>query len=158
MTLDLAVVPGLLVMALEFLVLAVTGFVVARVALRQRDDLMALAQGLVIGPALWGLTVNFVMRVLPGMPGALVGWLGIAARGRLACLARPVLGARIASTGRWLRCLGARVVLDRTGQPPNAVDCGRLSPPGPGFVNSGGRVSPGLSVAPGSADLLPLRG
>ncbi len=79
MTLDLAVVPGLLVMALEFLVLAVTGFVVARVALRQRDDLMALAQGLVIGPALWGLTVNFVMRVLPGMPGALVGWLGIAA-------------------------------------------------------------------------------
>ena len=81
MTLDLAVVPGLLVMALEFLVLAAAGFVVARAALRQSDDLMALAQGLVIGPALWGLTVNFVMRVLPGMTGALVGWAGIAAAG-----------------------------------------------------------------------------
>lgn len=81
MTLDLAVVPGLLVMALEFLVLAAAGFVVARVGLRQRDDLMALAQGLVIGPALWGLSVNFVMRVLPGMTGALVGWAGIVAAG-----------------------------------------------------------------------------
>ena len=79
MTLDLAVVPGLLVMALEFLVLAAAGFVVARVALRQRDDLVALAQGLAIGPALWGLTVNFVMRAFPGMTGALVGWVGIAA-------------------------------------------------------------------------------
>lgn len=81
MTLDLAVMPGLLLLALELLVLAATGFVVARVALRQRNDLMALAQGLAIGPALWGLTVNFVMRVLPGMPGALVGWAGIAAAG-----------------------------------------------------------------------------
>ena len=78
MMLDLTVVPGLLAMAFEFLVLAAAGFVVARVALRQRNDLMALAQGLIVGPAMWGLTVNFVMRVAPGAAGALVGWLLVA--------------------------------------------------------------------------------
>ena len=78
MTLDLAVVPGLLLLAFELLVLVAAGFVVARVALRQRDDFMALAQGMVIGPALWAIMANFVMRALPGMTGALVGWAGIA--------------------------------------------------------------------------------
>ena len=53
MTVDLAVVPGLLLLAAELLALAVVGFIVARVALRQADDRMALAQGLAIGPALW---------------------------------------------------------------------------------------------------------
>ena len=79
MTVDPAVIPGLLLLALEFLVLAGVGYVVARVALRQRNDLMALAQGLVIGPALWGLVVNFVMRAVPGLAGALVGWVALAA-------------------------------------------------------------------------------
>ena len=78
MTVDPAVVPGLLLLALELLALASVGFVVARVALRQDDDLMALAQGLVIGPALWGLIVNFAMRAVPGMAGALVGWAVLA--------------------------------------------------------------------------------
>lgn len=81
MTVDLTVVPGSLLLFLELLALAGVGVVVARVALRQRDDLMALAQGLVIGPALWGLTANFVMRVLPGLAGAVVSWAGIAAVG-----------------------------------------------------------------------------
>ena len=77
MTVDPMVLPGLLVLALEMLVLTGVGFVVARVALRQRDDWLALAQGMVIGPALWGLAVNFVMCVVPGGVGALVGWTAI---------------------------------------------------------------------------------
>ena len=54
MIVDPAVLPGLLLLAAELGVLAAVGFVVARVALRQTDERMALAQGLVIGPALWG--------------------------------------------------------------------------------------------------------
>ena len=49
MTVDPAVLPGLLLLAAELGVLAAVGFVVARVALRQTDDRLALAQGLVIG-------------------------------------------------------------------------------------------------------------
>ncbi len=55
-------------------VLAAVGYVVVRVALRQADELSALAQGLVVGPALWGIVVNFVMYVVPGLAGAAVGW------------------------------------------------------------------------------------
>ena len=88
MIVDLSVVPGLLLLAAELLVLAAVGFVVARVALAQSDDLLAMAQGLVIGLGLWGLMVNFVMFVLPGMVGALVGWVATLAIGAWACLAR----------------------------------------------------------------------
>ena len=75
MTVDPAVVPGLLLLALELLALAAVGYVVARVALRQSEDLMALAQGLVIGPALWGLTANFLLHLVPGRAGALASWV-----------------------------------------------------------------------------------
>lgn len=78
MTVDPAVIPGLLLLALELLALAGAGYVIARVVLRQRDQLMALAQGLLIGPALWGLLVNFVMRIASGVAGALVGWVVVA--------------------------------------------------------------------------------
>ena len=81
MTVDPAVVPGLLLLALEFGGLAAAGYVVARVALRQGDDSMALAQGMVIGPALWGLIVNFVLHLLPGLAGAIAGWVAILAIG-----------------------------------------------------------------------------
>ncbi len=74
MIVDTAVLPGLLLLAAELGVLAAFGYVVARVALRQDDDLSALAQGLVVGPALWGLVVNFVMYAVPGLAGAAVGW------------------------------------------------------------------------------------
>jgi hypothetical protein len=43
---------------------------------------MALAQGLVIGPALWGLLANFILYLTPGLAGALTTWvvtLGLAA-------------------------------------------------------------------------------
>ena len=75
MTVDPAVIPGLLLLALELGALAAVGYVVARVALRQTDDRMALAQGLVIGPALWGLVVSFVLHAIPGRAGALAGWI-----------------------------------------------------------------------------------
>ena len=74
MTVDAGVVPGLLLLAAEFLALAAVAFVVARVALRQTDDRLTLAQGLVIGLALWGLIVNFAMHLLPGLAGALAGF------------------------------------------------------------------------------------
>lgn len=71
---DPAVLPGLLLLAAELAVLAAVGYVVVRTALRQEDELSALAQGLVVGPVLWGLVVNFVMYALPGLAGAAVGW------------------------------------------------------------------------------------
>ena len=48
-------------------------------ALRETDDRVALAQGLVVGPAIWGVVVNFVMYALPGMAGAIAGWIFVLA-------------------------------------------------------------------------------
>ncbi|MCY3938971.1 MAG: hypothetical protein OXG22_11510, partial [Chloroflexi bacterium] len=39
----------------------------------------ALAQGLVVGPAIWGVVVNLMMYALPGMPGAIAGWIFVLA-------------------------------------------------------------------------------
>ena len=74
MTVDPSVVPGLLLLLAELAVLAIVGYVVVRVALRQSDALVALAQGLVVGPALWGLAANLVLFAVPGLAGAAVGW------------------------------------------------------------------------------------
>ena len=65
MSFDPTVIPGLLLLAAELTALAAVGYVVARVTLCQRDSILALAQGLVVGPALWGLFANFVLYVLP---------------------------------------------------------------------------------------------
>ena len=78
MTVDSNVLPGVLLFAIELLALAAVGFVVARIALGQRNAPLALAQGLVIGSALWGLIVNFIMfLLLPGMAGAIAAWVVI---------------------------------------------------------------------------------
>ncbi len=74
MTVDPSVLPGLLLLAAELSALAAVGYVVVRVALRQDDERMALAQGLVVGPALWGLLASFVMYVVSGLAGAAVAW------------------------------------------------------------------------------------
>ena len=74
MTIDPAVIPGFLLLIAELIALAAVGFVVVRVALRQTDDRLALAQGLVVGLALWGLIVNVVMYAVPGLAGAVLGW------------------------------------------------------------------------------------
>lgn len=87
MMIDLAVVPGLLLLAVELFTLAAVGLVVARGALRQTDDRLALAQGLVIGLALWGVTVNFALHLFPGPAGAIAGWIVLLAIG--ASLAWP---------------------------------------------------------------------
>lgn len=82
MTIDPTVLPGLLLLLAELSAMAIVGYVVARVALRQTDEVMALAQGLVVGPALWGLVISFVLHLAPGLAGALVGWgvtLGVGA-------------------------------------------------------------------------------
>ena len=79
MTIDGAVVPGLLFLLAEFAALAAVGYVIARVALRETDDRVALAQGLVVGPAIWGVFVNLVMYALLGLAGAIAGWIFVLA-------------------------------------------------------------------------------
>ncbi len=78
-TMDPAVLPGLLLLGLALAVLAAMGFLVARMALGQTDCAMALAQGMVIGPALWGLAVNVLLNVTVGRGAALAGWVVILA-------------------------------------------------------------------------------
>ena len=79
MTVDPSVVPGLLFLLAEFVALAGIGYVVVRAALRETDDRIALAQGLVVGPAIWGVVVNLVMYAVPGRAGAVAGWVFVLA-------------------------------------------------------------------------------
>lgn len=110
MTVDLAVIPGLLLLAAELMALAAVGYIVARVALRQTDQRLALAQGLVIGPALWGLFVNFILHWLPGMSGALAGWIVLLSLGiGLAWRAREALPIPPPRTFAGLALAGATV-------------------------------------------------
>ena len=74
MTIDPTVIPGLVILAAEFVTLAGVGYVVVRTVLRQTDERVALAQGLVVGLSLWGVIVNFVLYVVPGLAGSAVGW------------------------------------------------------------------------------------
>ena len=76
-TIDPSVVPGLVFLALEFFALALVGFVVSRVLLRQSDDFLALAQGLAVGLALWGLIANFARYLSPGLVGGVAAWIVI---------------------------------------------------------------------------------
>ena len=79
MTVDPSVVPGLLFLLAELVALAAIGYVIVRVGLRETDDRVALAQGLVVGPAIWGVVVNLVMYALPGRAGAVAGWIFVLA-------------------------------------------------------------------------------
>lgn len=96
MTVDPAVIPGLLLLVAEFGALAVVGYVIARVALQQANTGIAMAQGLVVGLAIWGLIVNFALAVAPGRTGAAVGWalfiavgIGLASRNPHVVRVRP---------------------------------------------------------------------
>ncbi|MDE2768361.1 MAG: hypothetical protein OXI70_09750 [Chloroflexota bacterium] len=109
-----------MLLALEVATLAAVGFVVARVALRQTDDRLALAQGLVIGPALWGLTANFAMYLAPGMAGAaaawgitlaLTVWLARRARSPLRLQPRTVAGFAVAALALFWIFLAGRQLL-----------------------------------------------
>ncbi|MCY3800481.1 MAG: hypothetical protein OXG46_02770 [Chloroflexi bacterium] len=79
MTVDASIVPGLLFLLVEVAALTAVGYVIVRVALCEEDDRVALAQGLVVGPAIWGVVVNIVMYALPGMVGAVAGWIFVLA-------------------------------------------------------------------------------
>lgn len=89
MTIDPAVIPGLLLLTAGLAALAAVGYVIVRVVLRQDDERMALAQGLVVGLALWGVITNFVLYVVPGMAGAAVGWGVVLALGALVVWRAP---------------------------------------------------------------------
>ena len=122
MTVDPAVIPGLLVLAAELIVLAAVGFVVVRVALRQTDDRMALAQGLVVGPALWGFIASFVLFAIPGRAAGIVAWGVMLLLGAALVFAhaRADLAARTHSGGHCHR--GAGAFLGRPRQPAAHAD------------------------------------
>ena len=79
MTIDPTITPGLLLLLAEFVALVGVGYVIVRAALRETDDRVALAQGLVVGPAIWGVVVNLVMYAVPGLAGAIAGWIFVLA-------------------------------------------------------------------------------
>ena len=79
MTIDGAVVPGLLFLLAELVALAGVGYVIVRTALWETDQRVALAQGLIVGPAIWGVVVNLIMYLVPGRAGAIAGWIFVLA-------------------------------------------------------------------------------
>ncbi len=149
MTVDPAVIPGLLLLALELLTLAAVGYVVVRVALRQTDDRMALAQGLVIGPALWGLAASFILHAIPGRAGALAGWiLVLAVAARLAWREREMLQLPVrtaaAFAAAWLALFSIVLAIRQTLSIPDAdIHLGLAS-----FIRAGG-YPPTLPWNPG---------
>ncbi len=103
MAIELAVLPGLLLIVAQLGALSALGFVIVRVSLRQSDDCMALAQGLVVGPALWGLGANFLLHLLPGLLGMIASWaialaigVGLVWRARDALRIKPRAAAGVA--------------------------------------------------------------
>ena len=156
MTIDPAVIPGLLLLAAELLALAAVGYVVARVALRQSDHRLALAQGLVIGPALWGLSVNFLLHLFPGMAGALAGWLLVFALTagliwRMPTPLTPRLRTVIA-----LAATGSVLFSDCTGGSPASRYTRHPHSPGSICPHSVWTVAAFLPMGPGSTIHLPL--
>ena len=89
MTVDPTVIPGLLILVAEFSALAAVGYVISRAALQQENKSIAMAQGLVVGIAIWGLIVNFTLAIAPGLSGAAVGWVLFVAMGVGLAMRRP---------------------------------------------------------------------
>ena len=150
MTIDPSIVPGLLLLAAEFLVQAAVGFVVVRVALGQTDDRMALAQGLVVGLALWGVIVNVVIYAIPGLAGALVAWvvtvaigIGLAWRARQASRPRlrVVAGFAVVALVLLLIALAGRQLVPN---PDSAIHHGLIA-----TMRAGGPHPPELPWHPG---------
>lgn len=152
MNADPSVIPGLLLLAGELGALAVVGFIVVRVTLGQRDDLVALAQGLVVGLALWGLIVNFVLFLWPGYAGALVGWAvvvmigaGMAWRGRARIRVNPRLAVGFGATFLalfWIALAGRQLLPN----PDPYIHHGFI-----GGIRAGGPHPPELPWNPGMA-------
>ena len=116
MTVDWAVVPGLLLLLAELVALAAVGYVVVRTVLRQSDERMALAQGLVIGLALWSV----VQYVSPAPAGVVAAWILTLALGAgLVWRARRPLRSALRATavflapGTWMLGVGLQHPLSR---------------------------------------------
>ena len=152
MRIDPSIVPGLLLLAAELLVLATVGFVVVRVALGQTDDRLALAQGLAVGLALWGVIVNVAIYAIPGLAGALVAWVvtlaigaGLAWRAPHAIRpqVRVVAGFAVVALALFLIMLAGRQILLR---PDEAIHHGLIA-----TIRAGGPHPPELPWNPGLA-------
>ena len=76
---DVGLLPGLLLFALELAAIAVFGYVVVRGLLGQARGYLAASQGLIAGLALWGLLLNAAFYVAPGAVGVVLAWLAAAA-------------------------------------------------------------------------------
>ena len=120
MTVDWAVTPGLLLLLAQVVALAAVGYVVARTVLRQDDERLALAQGLVVGLALWGFVVNVVLYVIPAPAGAIASWMltltlgvGLAWRARrpLRPSLRTTAGVLVAALALFWVALASRQLL-----------------------------------------------
>ena len=152
MLIDPTVVPGLLLLAAELAVLAAVGFLVVRVALGQTDDLLAMAQGLVVGIGLWGLMVNLAMFVLPGMAGATAGWIATLAIGaalawraphRIRARRRAVAGFAVVALALFIIFLAGRQFVSN---PDAAIHHGLIA-----TMRAGGPHPPELPWHPGLA-------
>jgi len=119
-TVDWAVTPGLLLLLAQVVALAAVGYVVARTVLRQDDERLALAQGLVVGLALWGFVVNVVLYVIPAPAGAIASWVltltlgvGLAWRARrpLRPSLRTTAGVLVAALALFWVALASRQLL-----------------------------------------------
>ena len=114
---DPRIVAGLVLLIAELAALAAVGYVVSRVALRQTNDGLAVAQGLAVGPGLWALIVNFALHLLPGRSGAIAGWVIVLALGTvlawrarkdLIASSRTLLGFGMAAVGFFWMALASR--------------------------------------------------
>ncbi len=75
---DVGLLPGLLLIALELAAIAILGYVVVRGLLGQAPGYLAASQGLIVGLALWGLLLNAAFYVAPGPIGVALAWLAAA--------------------------------------------------------------------------------
>ena len=75
---DVGLLPGLLLFALELAAIGVFGYVVVRGLLGQAPGYLAASQGLIAGLALWGLLLNAAFYVAPGAVGVVLAWLAAA--------------------------------------------------------------------------------
>ena len=153
---DSSVVPGLLFLAAELVALAAVGYVIVRTALRESDDRAALAQGLVVGPAIWGVVVNLVMYAIPGTRRSGSGLDIRAGAGRGPCLAHLTIDSAAAARGGRIRPGGSGTLLGRARQPADVGDTRRSHAPGAARIDPRGRVSTRAAVDSGRASPLPL--
>ena len=151
MTVDPSAVPGLLFLLAELVALAAVGYVIVRTALRETDDRVALAQGLVVGPAIWGVVVNLIMYALPGLAGAVAGWIFVLALAAVLIWRARGANSPAAADSGGIRSRGASALLGRARQPPALDGYRRVNTPGAGRIDPGWLVSARAALESGHA-------